>query len=223
MPELSSLQKRVLSLFSGSRLKNNFYWTGGTALAHLYLHHRLSNDLGFFSDEPVAYNQIIGFIRKLRKELKLPHIEEKKIYDRREFFLHNRQKLRLEFVYYPHPNLKARKKINNIFVDSLDDIAANKLMSHFDRNDPKDLFDLYFLLTQKGYTAEKLIKLAKKKFGVCFDRGAVFSEAHKTMKELDELRPLLPGRSSKEQKKLIKEIQEYFIACSSQYLHRMLE
>ena len=217
------MQKRVLNLFSQSSLKDKFYWTGGTALAHLYLHHRRSHDLDFFSDNSFTYNQIIGFVRQLKKELNLPFIEEKKIYDRREFLLHNRERLRLEFVYYPHPGLKARRKINHIFVDSLDDIAANKLMAHFDRNDPKDLFDLYFLLTKKGYTAEKLIKLAEKKFGVGFNQGAVFSEAHKTMKDLQNLRPLLLVKTLKEKKKLIKEIQDYFVDRSNRYLRQRLK
>jgi len=37
-----------------------------------------------------------------------------------------------------------------VLVDSLEDIAANKIMALFDRNDPKDLVDLYFFLTKKN-------------------------------------------------------------------------
>jgi len=222
MPELSFLQKRVLNLFSQSSLKDKFYWTGGTALAHLYLHHRRSHDLDFFSDNSFTYNQIIGFVRQLKKELNLPFIEEKKIYDRREFLLHNRERLRLEFVYYPHPGLKARRKINHIFVDSLDDIAANKLMAHFDRNDPKDLFDLYFLLAKSGYSSKKLIKLTEKKFGVKFDQGAIFSEAYKSLKDLKELKPLILDKDAKTKQKIIEEIQRYFFQESERYLLRKL-
>ena len=216
------MQKRVLNLFSQSSLKDKFYWTGGTALAHLYLHHRRSHDLDFFSDNSFTYNQIIGFVRQLKKELNLPFIEEKKIYDRREFLLHNRERLRLEFVYYPHPGLKARRKINHIFVDSLDDIAANKLMAHFDRNDPKDLFDLYFLLAKSGYSSKKLIKLTEKKFGVKFDQGAIFSEAYKSLKDLKELKPLILDKDAKTKQKIIEEIQRYFFQESERYLLRKL-
>lgn len=223
MPEISPLQKRVLDLFSRSSLKNKFYWTGGTLLSYLYLHHRRSNDLDFFSDKPFTYNQITGFIRSLKKKLKLPHLEEKKIYDRREIILHNKQKLRLEFVYYPHPKIKNRKLWKGIRVDSLDDIATNKFMSFFDRNDPKDLFDLYFLLTKKKYSVEKLIKLTEKKFGMKFDKGATFSEAYKAMKDLNELRPLILTKDLKQRQGIIEEIQEYFTNQADRYLKRVLK
>lgn len=219
----NSLQGRTLDLFSRSFLKDKFYWTGGTLLSLVYLHHRQSNDLDFFSDEPFNYNQIIGFIRNLKRELKLFKIEEKKIHDRWEFFLFNDKQTRLEFVYYPHPKIKSRKKYNGIYIDSLDDIAANKLMAFFDRNDPKDLFDLYFLLTKKGYKIKKLIKLVEKKFGVQFRESAVFSEAYKSMKELNNLKPLILAKNLKEKQKIIKQIQGYFIDKANRYLQRVLE
>jgi len=223
MIELTLLQKKVLDLFDKSSLKDKFYWTGGTLLSSYYLHHRRSNDIDFFTDEPFTYNQIIGFIRKLKKELKLNQVEEKKIFDRQEFILHNKGKLRLEFVQYEHPKIKARKKWKGILIDSLDDIAANKLMSLFDRNDPKDLFDLYFLLTRKKYTIKKLVKLVEKKFGVTFEKSTVLSEFHKSTKELANLKPFILAKNQQEKKKIIKEIQKYFSELSSQYLKRVLK
>lgn len=223
MTELTLLQKKVLDLFAKSSSRDKFYWTGGTLLSTRYLHHRLSNDLDFFTDDPFTYNQIIGFIQKLKKELKLPKVEEKKIHDRHEFILHNKGKLRLEFVQYEHPNLKTREQWKGIIIDSLDDIAANKLMSLFDRNDPKDLFDLYFLLTKKNYTIEKLVKLVEKKFGVRFEKSGVLSEFHKSIKELDNLKPVILAKSQKEKNRIIKQIQEYFSDLSNQYLKRILE
>ncbi|PIR72144.1 MAG: hypothetical protein COU42_02360 [Candidatus Nealsonbacteria bacterium CG10_big_fil_rev_8_21_14_0_10_36_24] len=223
MFELTPLQKKVLYLFAKSSLKNKFYWTGGTLLSSRYLHHRRSNDLDFFTDKPFSYNQVIGFIQKLKKELKLPQVDEKKIYDRQEFILHNRGKLRLEFVQYDHPKLKTREKWKGIMIDSLDDMASNKLMSFFDRNDPKDLFDLYFLLTKKKYTIKKLLKLVEKKFGVSFEESSVLSETHKSTKELDNLKPLILAKNQKERKRIIKEIQEYFSDLSNQYLKQVLD
>jgi len=222
MTELTLLQKKVLDLFAKSPLKDKFYWTGGTLLSSYYLHHLRSNDLDFFTDGPFTYNQIISFIRKLKKELRLPQTEERKIFDRQEFILHNKGKLRLEFVQYEHPKLKTRKRWKGIIVDSLDDIAANKLMSLFDRNDPKDLFDLYFLLIKKKYTIKKLMKLVEKKFGVSFEKSGVLSEAHKSTKELDNLKPLILAKNRKERNKIIKEIQEYFSELSNQYLKQVL-
>ena len=223
MFELTLLQKKVLDLFAKSSLRDKFYWTGGTLLSNRYLHHRLSNDLDFFTDDPFSYNQVIGFIQKLKKDLKLPEVEEKKIYDRYEFILHNKGKLRLEFVQYEHPNLKTRERWKSITIDSLDDIATNKLMSLFDRNDPKDLFDLYFLLTKKNYTIEKLVKLVEKKFGVRFEKSGVLSEFHKSTKELDNLKPLILAKNQKEKESIIKKIQKYFSDLSNQYLKQVLD
>lgn len=219
---LSTIQKKALELFAKSQLSDKFYWTGGTVLSHIYLHHRRSNDLDFFSDEPFSYEQVIGFVNGLKKTFRLSKAEEKKIFDRWDFFLYNKQKLRIEFVHYAYPKIKDRQKWRGILIDSLDDIAANKLMAHFDRNDPKDLFDLYFLLTRGKYTIEKLIRLVEKKFGISLDKAAVLSESYKSMKDLDELRPLVIASSENEKEKIIKDIQDYFKELSNQYLRRIL-
>jgi hypothetical protein len=100
MAELTSSQKKVLDLFKKSSLKNQFYWTGGTLLSFLYLHHRQSKDLDFFSDSPFSYEKVIKFVNQIKKELGLKKkVEERKIFDRREFFLENKDKLRIEFVF----------------------------------------------------------------------------------------------------------------------------
>jgi len=214
MTELNEIQKKVLNFLSKSSLAEKFYFTGGTLLAAFYLHHRKSKDLDFFSDNSVVHDEIIEFINELKKEIHLPQVKEKKIYDRFEFFINNGNEVRLEFVHYDHPKLKKRKKWNGIYVDSLDDIAANKLMAFFDRNEPKDLFDLYFLITKKGYKIQKLLKLTEKKFGVSFSKTAVFSESFKAIDNLENLRPLFLTKNNKESDKLIKEIKDYFISNS---------
>jgi len=116
-----------------------------------------------------------------------------------------------------------RKKWQGIFVDSLDDIAANKIMAFFDRNDPKDLYDLYFLLTKKGYKVKQLLKLVKKKFGVELTESSFWSETYKSMKEIKSLRPFLLVKKSEDKAKIIKKIKNYFINHSTQYLHRLIK
>jgi hypothetical protein len=46
---LTDLQKKVLLQFSGLPDKEAFYLTGGTALSAIFLKHRRSNDLDFFT------------------------------------------------------------------------------------------------------------------------------------------------------------------------------
>jgi len=222
MAEISSLQKKVLDLFSKSHLKDKFYWTGGTLLSLFYLHHRQSKDLDFFNDKPFSYNQIIGFVRNLKKQLKLKEIEEKKIFDRWEFFLHDKEELRMEFVFYEHPKIKSRKKWQGIFIDSLEDIAANKVMAFFDRNDPKDLVDLYFLLVKKKFKVKTLLRLAEKKFGVKLTEGSFWSESFKSLKDLNKISPLLITKTKEEKQKITNGIKNYFTSHSTGYLWKKL-
>jgi hypothetical protein len=51
---LTPLQRRFLDAFSKTELTKDFFLTGGTALAHFYLQHRLSEDLDFFTEVPGA-------------------------------------------------------------------------------------------------------------------------------------------------------------------------
>lgn len=222
MTELNEIQKKVLNFLSKSPLAEKIYFTGGTLLAAFYLHHRKSKDLDFFSDNPVVQSEIIEFINGLKKELYLPKAKEKRIYDRFEFFISNGEEVRLEFVHYAYPKIKKRKKWNGVYVDSLDDIAANKLMAFFDRNETKDLFDLYFLITKKGYKVQKLLKLTEKKFGVSFSKTAVFSESFKALNSLETLKPLFLTKNNEESEELIKEIKDYFISQSNSLMRGLL-
>ncbi|MDP2909670.1 MAG: nucleotidyl transferase AbiEii/AbiGii toxin family protein [bacterium] len=219
MENLQPLQKKVLELFSKSTLKDKFYWTGGTLLSAYYLNHRISKDIDFFTNENFDYNEVIKFVTSLKKEVELSSIEEKKIYDRYEFTLRNSEKILIDFVRYDYPLLNNKGVWMGIRIDSLDDIAANKLVCLFDRNDPKDLFDLYFLMTAKKYTVEELIKLTKKKFGISFGKSSILSEFHKSAKQLENLKPLM---LTKNKKTLIKDIENYFADLSNSFLNKNL-
>jgi len=223
MDKLTDIQKKVLELFRKSSLKDKFYWTGGTVLSFFYLHHRRSNDLDFFSDKSFNYSQIIGFIRNLKEKLRLRQIEQKKIFDRWEFFLKNEEEIRIEFVFYDYPKIRARKKWQGIFIDSLDDIAANKTMALFDRNDPKDLVDLYFLLTKKRYNVKTLLRLVERKFGIKLEESSFWSESLKALDNLNKISPLLIAKNSKEKQKIMREIKKFFISNSIKYLEKWLK
>lgn len=55
---LTPLQRRFLDAFSKTELTKDFFLTGGTALAHFYLQHRLSEDLDFFAEVPGAVTRV---------------------------------------------------------------------------------------------------------------------------------------------------------------------
>lgn len=163
---LTASQKRVIKLIAKEPRLSCFYLSGGTALSVFYLQHRLSDDLDFFSAEPVDVQFILEFVETLKKGVNASKVRFERLYDRNIFFfeLANGKELKMEFTRYPFKRLGRTAKRAGISVDSLRDLAANKLMALIDRFDPKDFIDLYFLL--KHFSLNKIRKDAEKKFNV---------------------------------------------------------
>ncbi len=214
------LQKIVLKEFAESSLKDKFYWTGGTAMAFFYLHHRLSYDLDFFSDKAFSYEEILKFIQRFSKKIDLKNIEQKKIFDRWEFIIKNKESVKIEFARYEFKNLKPRKMWQGIFVDSLEDMAANKTMAMIDRHEPKDVFDIYFLLKRNFFKPQTLLNLVEKKFGVKFPITLFWSEAIVKARQLTELKPLL---ITSQKEKLLKEIAGFIEEQSAKTVKEIIQ
>lgn len=223
MVGLNSIQKRTLELFAASPLAKRFYWTGGTLLSVVYLRHRTSEDLDFFSDKPFTLKDVEGFIETLKQSLGLPKVQSDKIHDRLEFLIHNKEKVRIEFVLYEHSSLKPRGMWRGILIDSFQDIAVNKTMALFDRVQVKDLFDLYFLLTEKKVKVSFLLAGVEKKFGIKLVEDSFWSSCLKSLDDLDNMMPFLLLKDKKSQENLLTEIKDYFTKNSAAFLHRVLE
>lgn len=219
MIELTKLQKKVILLLSQSSLKDIFYWTGGTLLASYYFHHRLSYDLDFFSEKQFDFEQINGFMQNLKQQLNLKEVVHRRIYDRHEFLCKNEEELRIEFVWYNHDKkpLGKRAVYLGVYIDSLEDIAANKLLALVDRSEPKDLFDLYFIMKKGGLSAKKIVALASKKFGLIIPEDELWSRAHVILAKLNNLKPLLIQKAS-QQELLLKKIEIFFKENSRHFL-----
>lgn len=130
-------------------IRQNFYFTGGTALSAVYLHHRLSEDLDFFSEKKIdnlsILNLITGWGKKHQFKYILKENEVVKIY-LLEFS--DGEKLKVDFGYYPYKSVGKGQQIESVQVDSMLDIAVNKLSTIMQRTEIKDFVDLYFLLQQ---------------------------------------------------------------------------
>lgn len=221
--KLTTSQKITLDLLAKSSLKNKFYWTGGTLLAY-YFKHRKSEDLDFFSEDEFSFDEVNRFIQNLKKQAGFKSIEYQKVFDRHEFLLKNKEILRVEFVYYNHSRntLGQRMRVLGVLADSLKDIAANKTLAYFDRNEPKDLFDIYFLLTKGKFSSKQLLNLVLKKFGVKLPESLFWSEAFKKIGLLSTIKPLLLLKNDKERKQLLMIIEDYFKDKSAQFLKENL-
>lgn len=170
-------------------LKQNFYFTGGTALSAVYLHHRLSDDLDFFSENKFDTLPILNLMTEWSKKHKFT-IKSQELEAVRIFLLQfiDREKLKVDFGYYPYKRLKQGKLVDSVEVDSLFDIAVNKLQTIHQRTDAKDFVDLYFLL--KEFTIWDLIEGVGVKFRMELDPYTIGADCLK-MDILEKLPTML--------------------------------
>ncbi len=165
-PILTKQQKILLKQFIAWPQASLFYLTGGTALSAFYLHHRLSEDLDFFTEGDVETESILTFLHSIPK---VKELEMEKKFDRRIFLISylDGDQLRAEFTKYPFKPINPFKRVEGIQVDSKEDILVNKLMALTDRKEIKDYVDIYFIL--KGSSAlsiDGVIERAEQKFGI---------------------------------------------------------
>ncbi len=198
MQVINSVQETILHHFSQVADSGSFYLTGGTALAHFYLKHRRSNDLDFFT----AVEEVIEpFSHRLEDVLK----KEGMAVQRRRG-LHSFVELVVQqgkevtivqlaqdaaFRFEPpttFPNYPG------LYVDSLIDIASNKLLALFGRATLRDFIDVYVLVTRGHFLPQDLMEKAKTKdpgfdlywLGVAFERIKTFSSDEPEMYLLAE-------------------------------------
>ncbi|MDO8610299.1 MAG: nucleotidyl transferase AbiEii/AbiGii toxin family protein [bacterium] len=224
--KLTKVQITLLDILKQFSLQNKFYWTGGTLLAYHYLHHRYSYDLDFFSGSQFSYQELIPYLEAVKKHFNDVKIEEHKIIDRWELIIHTQKETtRIEFVWYKHEKKRIRplENLQGINIDSLDDIAANKTMAYFDRNEPKDLFDLYTLLTNKNYTVQQLLNFEEQKFGAKFTESMFWTESAKILPLLNALNPYIIADNNSSKQLILKKIKEYFLKKGGKYIESLLE
>lgn len=182
---LTPAQGAVLRLLGEQTdLRDQYVLSGGTALAAFHLHHRRSDDLDFFSLERVDDLRVRRFVEECRELIGTGAIEANRLYDRHLFLLPlpDTSTLKLEFTQYPYPALAAPSEHDGVRVESLRDIAADKLAAMLDRFEPKDYYDMYVLLHDGHATLEQIRRDLEQKFSLRADPislGAAFMRAEK--------------------------------------------
>jgi len=164
---LSLLQKEILNIFGKLKGSKYFYLTGGTALAAFYLKHRKSHDLDFFTkDEEV----ILPFSFRLEEELKNKGMaveRQRMLGSFIELFVKKEVENTVIHLAQDSPfrfqEPKEFAEFSGIKVDSLVDMASNKLLALFGRATLRDFIDIYFLVKKGKFTPEELIVKAKAK------------------------------------------------------------
>lgn len=162
---LTKTQRLFLELFGKQPFSQKFYLSGGTALVAFYIPYRYSEDLDFFSDQEIQIDEVIAFISSIKKPLGYTSIDFNTSFNRNLIFLHfPKDQLKLEFTYYPFIQLNIPKVDFGIRIDSIEDIAINKLFTIYQNPRSRDFIDLYMIIKKYGFSIGDLVKKAKIKF-----------------------------------------------------------
>lgn len=162
MPKvLTPLQDQVLRLlFERGAGDWGYFLTGGTALGEYYLQHRRSDDLDLFNrTEKDLATDAAEFEAVLEAHGLTVSSERAESYVR---FHVGDEKLKVELARDVKAQMAPVNHFAGIHVDSLEDIAVNKVCA-LSRQEPKDYVDLYFILTEGGWTLEYLLERARLK------------------------------------------------------------
>ena len=151
-------RKDILKKVTDTISLNNYYMAGGTALA-LQTGTRESFDFDFFVQNNFDTNILVNELDKLGT-LKVTFISNNTLH----CILNDVQ---LTFLYFPN-NLIGEKVVvdgfNNLFLASIEDIAAMKLIAISQRGTKKDFFDLYNICINNGYSLKNIFEFLNKKY-----------------------------------------------------------
>jgi predicted nucleotidyltransferase component of viral defense system len=147
-------------------LCERYYFTGGTPLAAFYLGHRLSEDIDLFSEREVYLPAVNSFVAKVKRTLRITKVDYTNFLGLHsfEFYFSQKNILKVDFNYYPYPRIEMGVRYKNISVDSLIDIAVNKVHTIAMKPRARDFIDVYFIVKQAGYDMRELWIHAKAKF-----------------------------------------------------------
>lgn len=151
---LNSKQKKLLEKLSF--LGKSFYLAGGTALS-LYFNHRTSLDFDFYTKKKFKKQGIYDLLRNNldEKDIVVTVLED-------NTFAGVISGVNVSFFYYRYPLLEPIYKIDGVYLSSLEDISAMKIVAVIQRPAKRDYVDLYYLL--KRFSVKELFDFCKKKY-----------------------------------------------------------
>ncbi len=161
---LYPFQEQVLQTIAG--VETGLYLAGGTAASRAYLQHRFSDDLDLFVNDDDRFGL---WVDRVVAALQRSDLWQTRVLQRDprfgRFVLHqNQTALQIDLVndvrsrvgtVYRHPLLGP--------IDTAENILANKVTALIDREQPKDLADIWGFCTKMGLSLEDAITGADSK------------------------------------------------------------
>jgi hypothetical protein len=161
---LYPLQDQVLALIH--QLETGLYLSGGTAASRGYLNHRFSDDIDLFADDDKNFGlwseRVIHAISSAKMGELIIGLREERFF--RLTLTHEGVALKIEMIndvpsrvglIQDHPILGR--------LDSAENILANKITALLDREEPKDLADIWGFCHLRGLSLEEAISGAQGK------------------------------------------------------------
>lgn len=166
---LTPTQNKVLELAAtDGEITRWYYFTGGTALSVYYLHHRYSEDLDFFTRSQVNKAYFDAFFEKQKKAVGYVRWSRQVFSGLVMYTLEfpDASILKIDLNEYDFPLIEKGEVDGKLQIDSLYDIAINKLYSITGRIKARDFVDLYVCIEKEGYFIDQLASRIPDKFGI---------------------------------------------------------
>lgn len=168
---MDSLATSFLQDFFKSPYGKFFCLTGGFALSSYYLCHRLTSDIDFLVvDGDFTFKEFREYILLLSKKLGFRICSEKltdaflnEKFQGLELILEKKKLLKVDFNNDFSPHYGRLIKHGRIVVDSLENIAVNKVRALTGRTDYKDFIDLFVILNSTPFEIADLAYKANRK------------------------------------------------------------
>jgi predicted nucleotidyltransferase component of viral defense system len=148
-------------------LTKQFYFTGGTALSEIYLHHRYSEDLDFFSEADIDAQSLNTSIKNIQRTVNPENIETQVLNGQCIYYFRiGNQRIKVDFAYFPFEPLGEFTKKDNLRVASLLDMAINKVQAIMTRKRSRDFLDLMLINQKLKLEPQTIISNYRLKFDI---------------------------------------------------------
>lgn len=167
MDVMTNVQKAILQAVPQIPDGAQFYLTGGTALAHFYLRHRQSKDLDFFTTVEELILPFGNHLETILKRGGMTVTRQRGFKSFIELVVTRSAESTLIHIALDAPfrfePVQEFPDYPGVKIDSLIDMATNKLLALFGRATLRDFIDVYYLLSEGKFSRDELIAKAKQK------------------------------------------------------------